>query len=110
MFLIFRTDRLLYVNSSTRPSDEDNGTNDTFAASWNGTSWTLQSTVNPDPNDFQFEQFNAVSCSSPTFCVGWASGNAGNPGDTMIEQWNGSSWSLQTAHLGGRRRVLYVYE
>ena len=51
-------------------SDEDNGTNDTFAASWNGTSWTLQSTVNPDPNDFQFEQFNAVSCSSSTFCVG----------------------------------------
>lgn len=78
-------------------SDEDNGTNDTFAASWNGTSWTLQSTVNPDPNDFQFEQFNAVSCSSPTFCVGWASGNAGNPGDTMVEQWNGSSWALQTA-------------
>ena len=78
-------------------SDEDNGTNDTFAAGWNGTSWSLQSTVNPDPNDFQFEQFNAVSCSSPTFCVGWASGNAGSPGDTMVEQWNGSSWALQTA-------------
>jgi hypothetical protein len=78
-------------------SDEDNGTNDTFAAGWNGTSWSLQSTVNPDPNDFQFEQFNAVSCSSPTFCVGWASGNGGNPGDTMVEQWNGSSWALQTA-------------
>ena len=76
--------------------DEDTGTNDTFAATWNGTSWSLQSTVNPDPNDFHFEQFNTVSCSSPTFCVAWASGNAANPGDTMAEQWNGSSWQLQT--------------
>jgi len=31
--------------------DEDTGVNDTFAATWNGTSWSLQPTVNPDPND-----------------------------------------------------------
>jgi hypothetical protein len=41
----------------------DTGLNDTFAATWNGTSWTLQSTVNPDPSNFEFEQFNTVSCS-----------------------------------------------
>lgn len=77
-------------------SDVDTGLNDTFAATWNGTSWSLQSTVNPDPNDFEFEQFNTVSCSSWTFCVAWASGNAGNPGETLAEQWNGSSWQMQT--------------
>ena len=77
-------------------SDEDTGVNDTFAASWDGTSWSQQTTVNPDPNDFDFEQFNTVSCSSPTFCVAWAGGNAGNSGVTMAEQWNGSSWQLQT--------------
>jgi hypothetical protein len=76
--------------------DEDTGVNDSFAASWNGTSWNLQTTVNPDPDNFQFEQFNAVSCSSPTFCVAWASGTAGNPGPTMAEEWNGSSWQTQT--------------
>jgi hypothetical protein len=76
--------------------DEDTGLNVTLAATWNGTSWSLQSTVNPDPSDFDFEQFNTVSCSSPTFCVAWGSGNAGNPGITLAEQWNGSSWQTQT--------------
>lgn len=73
----------------------DTGLNDTFAASWNGTAWNLQTTVNPDPNNFEFEQFNTVSCASPTFCVAWASGNAGNSGETLAEQWNGSSWQTQ---------------
>ena len=77
-------------------SDDDTGTNDAFAATWNGASWSLQTAVNPDPDDFQFEQFNTVSCSSATFCVAWASGNSANPGETMAEQWNGSSWQLQT--------------
>jgi len=76
--------------------DNDTGTNDSFAANWNGTAWTLQSTVNPDPSDFDFEQFNTVSCTSPTFCVAWASGNAGNSGEAMAEQWNGAAWVLQT--------------
>ena len=74
-------------------ADEDTGVNNTFAASWNGTAWSLQSTVNPDPTDFDSEQFNTVSCSSPTFCVAWA--GAENSGVTMAEQWNGSSWQLQ---------------
>lgn len=76
--------------------DNDTGLNVTLAATWNGTSWSLQTTQNPDPNDFDFESFNAVSCSSPSFCVAWGSGNAGNPGITLAEQWDGSSWQMQT--------------
>lgn len=74
----------------------DTGVNDTFAAKWNGKSWSLQRTANLSPSEFEFEQFNTVSCSAPTFCVGWASGNAGNPGETLAERWNGRSWRLQT--------------
>ena len=76
-------------------SDPGTGLNDTFAATWNGTSWSLQSTVNPDPNDFDSEQFNTVSCSSPKFCVAWA-GYGANSAEALAEQWNGSSWQLQT--------------
>ena len=76
-------------------ANTDTGLNDTFAATWNGTSWSLQATVNPDPNDFEFEQFNTVSCASPTFCVAWGGGNAGNSGETLAEQWNGSAWQMQ---------------
>jgi hypothetical protein len=74
-------------------ANEDTGVNDTFAASWNGTAWSLQSTVNPDPSNFDSEQFNTVSCSSPTFCIAWA--GVENSGVTMAEQWNGSSWQMQ---------------
>jgi hypothetical protein len=70
--------------------------NEAFGAAWNGTSWSLQSTPNPNPGGFDFEQFNTVSCTSPTFCEAWAGGNAGNPGITVAEQWDGTSWSLQT--------------
>jgi hypothetical protein len=76
-------------------SDPDTGLNDTFAATWNGTSWSLQSTVNPDPNDFDSEQFSTVSCSSPKFCVAWA-GYGANSAEALAEQWNGSAWQLQT--------------
>ena len=74
--------------------DNTTGTNVTLAATWNGTSWSLQQT--PNPGGFNFEQFNTVSCASPAFCEAWASGNAGNPGVTIAEQWNGSAWQLQT--------------
>jgi len=77
-------------------SDDDTGMNDAFAATWNGTSWSLQTAVNPDPDDFDNQQFDTVSCSSPTFCVAWAEAEAGSSGMTMAERWNGSSWQLQT--------------
>jgi hypothetical protein len=74
-------------------TDPDTGTNDTLAATWNGTSWSLQATVNPNPNDY--EQFTTVSCSAPKFCVAW-SGYGANTIQALAEQWNGSSWQLQT--------------
>jgi hypothetical protein len=75
--------------------DDNAGLNVTLAATWNGTAWSLQTTQNPDPNDFDSEQFNTVSCTSPTFCEAWAGGYAGS-GITLAEQWDGSSWQTQT--------------
>jgi len=74
--------------------DNSTGANVTLAATWNGTAWSLQ--PSPNPADAFFEQLNTVSCASPTFCEAWGSGNGGNPGPTVAEQWNGSSWQLQT--------------
>ncbi len=76
-------------------SDEDSFGNVTLAATWNGTSWSLQTTQNPDPSDFDSEQFNTVSCASATFCEAWAGGYSGS-GITLAEQWDGSSWQMQT--------------
>ena len=75
-------------------SDDDRAPNDAFAATWNGASWSLQSTVNPDPDDFQFEQFDRSP--APRRRSAWRRpGNSANPGETMAEQWNGGSWQLQ---------------
>jgi hypothetical protein len=74
--------------------DNSTGSTVTLAATWNGTSWSLQPT--PNPAGASFTQFAAVSCTSPTFCEAWGGGNAGNPGPAVAERWNGTSWSLQT--------------
>jgi len=65
-----------------------------LAERWNGTSWTIQHTVNPPGNDVDLF---AVSCSSPGACtatgrsfrgavIGWTS---------LAERWNGSTWAVQ---------------
>jgi hypothetical protein len=76
------------------------GLNVPLAATWNGTSWSLQPAPGTDPGSFNSEQFNTVSCASPTVCEAWASGNGISQGITLAEQWNGSSWKLQTVPSG----------
>ena len=66
----------------------------TLAAAWNGTSWHLQHT--PNPPGSTFVQLHTVSCASLTFCEAWGGGNSANGGPELAEQWNGSSWRLQT--------------
>ena len=63
----------------------------TLAATWNGTSWHLHHT--PNPANASFDQLNAVSCSSPAFCIAWGTSNSG---PTFAEQWDGTSWRMQT--------------
>ena len=89
-----------------------------FAERWNGFRWTVQ--VPPDPTEassngadqdgrscagpyrqaLRESLLNAVSCTLATACtavgaVGLAAGAF--PGGGLIERWNGSSWSRQTA-------------
>ena len=81
----------------------------TIAEQWNGTSWTIQPTMNQTgANDTVLA---AVSCPSATSCiaVGWyqpAIASSNGPSGTgepipFSEGWNGSSWeSLPTPGVG----------
>jgi len=62
------------------------------AERWNGSAWTIQQTVNPPGNDVFLY---AVSCESPTACtaVGRSFGGATAGWTSLIEQWNGTTWS-----------------
>jgi hypothetical protein len=71
---------------------------------WDGTRWTLESTPTATCTDF----LDAVSCASSTECTlaGYghtvlfpSPGTAGRPeltSESIIEQWDGLSWTLQT--------------
>lgn len=61
----------------------------TLAESWNGTTWTIQTTPNPNSKDSQFIR---LSCSSSTACT--AVGSEGGT-NTLAERWNGTEWAVQ---------------
>jgi hypothetical protein len=71
-----------------------------LAAAWNGTSWTLQSTPAQVNSSGLSAGFTAVSCTSPSLCEAWGSGNSNNPAPGVAEQWNGTSWQVQTVPSG----------
>ena len=65
----------------------------TLIESWNGSAWSIVPSPNTSPT--QYNQLNAVSCTSPSACVavGYYSGD-GAATQTLIESWNGSVWSI----------------
>ena len=60
----------------------------TLAESWDGSTWTLLGTTDPQNGP---HAFGAVSCTSATACM--AAGFAVNP---SVEVWDGSTWSVLT--------------
>jgi hypothetical protein len=71
----------------------------TLAEHWNGTSWTVQST--PNPNTTGGSNFAGVSCVSGKSCT--AVGNYGNV-LTLAERWNGTAWAIQASPNPGVAR------
>ena len=71
----------------------------TLTQRWDGTSWTIVSSPNPDPLIVLANELDAVTCASASDC--WAVGHSYNrvvsAWQTLIERWNGSSWSIVTS-------------
>lgn len=68
----------------------------TLIEQWNGSSWSIVTSPNGGTSDnFLFD----VTCSSATNCfaVGYYFRGMGFAYQTLIEQWNGSSWSVITS-------------
>ena len=62
--------------------DNTTGTSQTLIERWNGTTWSIVKSPNPDPNN---NRLNAVVALSATNA--WAVGST-------IEHWNGTAWSV----------------
>jgi hypothetical protein len=65
----------------------------TLAESWNGTTWTIQST--PSPSGVAYSPLLAVSCPSVSACTAVGdSGDSSSTDVTLAESWNGTSWTM----------------
>ncbi len=64
----------------------------TLAERWNGTTWAIVST--PDTSTVFPNSLSGVSCSSTTSCVAVGSAATSTGSVTVVETWNGSSWTL----------------
>jgi hypothetical protein len=74
------------------------GTNfQTLAEQWNGTGWSLVTSLNNNGTGSQENVFNGVSCVSTSFCMASGFYFNGTKTQSLIEQWNGTAWSLVTA-------------
>ena len=74
-------------------SQNSNGANrQTLIEHWNGSSWKIVSSPNPGTSRSQLSGVTAVSATN-LWAVGYYSNNTGIA-QTLIEQWNGSSWKV----------------
>ena len=83
--------------------DNDEGifTGEAYAAHWNGSGWTIQTT--PNPGSGVYSGLNSVSCPTESSCVAvgyWDQGVGTSP-VPLAEEWNGSSWASTDAVLPG---------
>lgn len=71
------------------------GTN-TLIEQWDGTSWSI--VTSPNATGASESQLYGVSCAGPSFCVAvGVSGPSGTFVDPLVEQWNGSTWTVVNA-------------
>lgn len=84
------------------------GVRKTYAASYNGGTWTLQSTPNSGSTS---NVLNGVSCTSASACtaVGYIESTEFlKPSQPLVMRWNGTSWTIQSISLpAGSGGVLY---
>jgi hypothetical protein len=67
----------------------------TLIERWNGTAWSIVTSPNTSATQGNF--LNDVTCTSASDC--WAVGSYynGSVGRTLIEHWNGTTWSIVTS-------------
>jgi hypothetical protein len=66
----------------------------TLIEHWNGSSWALVSSPNPDPEQNELHSIAGVASNDLWAVGGRGDGNTGSPFQSLIEHWNGTSWSV----------------
>jgi hypothetical protein len=70
----------------------DDGNSETLTERWNGTTWSV--VASPDQTT-KGDSLTAVACPGPTSCIAVGTyPNTNGLGSTLVESWNGASWSI----------------
>lgn len=64
-----------------------------LAERWNGNTWVIQDSSNPQNS--RFSDFFGVSCSSATSCIAVGQTQSGSIVATLAETWTGGPWTVQ---------------
>jgi len=74
--------------------DSGRGIMQTLIEQWDGTSWTIVSSANTLALESNF--LHGITCASASECwaVGYSADPTGRVYQTLIEQWNGTSWAI----------------
>jgi hypothetical protein len=81
-------------------------TNLTLAEAWNGRTWTIEPT--PNPNGSRESSLYAVSCSSANACTAvgtYKSSDTARASRTLVEAWDGEKWAIETSPNQNRAQV-----
>jgi subtilisin family serine protease len=70
------------------------GTSSPYAQYWNGSAWTNQSAATPE--GATAGELQSDHCLSKTSCVSAGSYTTKSGTFSLVESWNGTSWSIQT--------------
>jgi len=82
-------------------------TEQTLTERWNGSAWSVVTSPNTGVTDG--DELNSVTCTSASEC--WAVGysTSGGAFQTLIEQWNGSTWAITSSPNAGGSQSDYLF-
>ena len=66
----------------------------TLALAWNGSAWSIVSTPDPAVGTNSSNVLNSVSCAGASFCEAVGEASATLIDQTLVETWNGTSWTV----------------
>ncbi len=85
----------------------------TLAEHWDGSAWSVVPSPNPTDPKFPGSELGSVSCSSSSACVAVGVsqrfGHGGVRDRSLIERWDGSTWSLEKVTVPGNSSLWGVW-
>src|SRR5205823_6322194 len=82
-------------------ADDSTGNDQALVAHWNGSNWSI--VLSPNTGVYRIALYGVAAISAnDVWAVGYYSNNGVYGGQTLVEHWNGSSWTIVPSPNPGR--------